>query len=311
MRFAGCLDASLCHDLAAFAHTHGLERLAVVPQPWTGATSWVFPWGDVVIKVPHDRPEAIHALRVDAAMNTVFRDLGVAIPLLRTLDESDLFGGRPVGIYDQVLGALPLSTVSKDTPSTNAAWFAVGQHLARIHQVPEDSPLPIPLRTFRQTPEVDPRPWVGALRTRGLLTRTDADWLARLLDHLAPAALEGETLTLCHGDVNAANVLVDGETGAFRALIDLAGAGWLDPAWDGAAVPLAIVPHLLAGHRSVAGFPGDASAEHRILWCQLQTRLHAANATSDDAAARRVLVHDMAQIRAFVATTDLGPDISA
>jgi hypothetical protein len=38
-------------------------------------------------------------------------------------------------------------------------------------------------------------------------------------------------------------------------------------------MPLAAVPHLVAGHRDVAPLPGDGSAESRLLWRRLQMLL--------------------------------------
>jgi hypothetical protein len=85
-----------------------------------------------------------------------------------------------------------------------------------------------------------------------------------------------DPVALRHGDVNAANILVHESTGGFLALIDWAGAGWLDPVWDFAGVQLDAVPFLLAGHRTVAPLPGDGTVEARIFWVQAQTRLHTA-----------------------------------
>jgi aminoglycoside phosphotransferase (APT) family kinase protein len=162
--------------------------------------------------------------------------------------------------------------------------------------------MPAHLREFRQTPEVDPRPWVDDLRDRRRLDARDASWLHRLLDRLAPAALEESPLHLCHGDVNAANVLMPSTPENGIVLIDWAGAGWLDPAWDFVGVPMEVVPFLLAGHRSVAPLPRDDTAEARICWSQAQTRLLAARSQADDATAIVGLQRDVASLRAFAAT---------
>ena len=118
----------------------------------------------------------------------------------------------------------------------------------------------------------------------------------------APIVLGHEPVVLCHGDVNAANILVDRAGGDFLALIDWSGAGWLDPVWDFAAVSPAIVPHLLAGHRAVAPLPDDASAESRICWCQIQTRLHAAR---QGTLAPGAFDRDVRQIRQFAGRAGL------
>ena len=102
-------------QLAAIAakHTAGASQ---PPEPWTGATSR-YPLGDVVLKAAFDRPDAVAAVAIDAAMATFARLLGVAVP--------------------------------------------------------------IALREFRQSPGVDPRPWVDELQEAGALSLVDARWLRR------------------------------------------------------------------------------------------------------------------------------------
>jgi aminoglycoside phosphotransferase (APT) family kinase protein len=280
-------------QLAAITARHGLPVPAAVPEPWTGATSHVYPLVDAVVKIAFDRPDAIVAVEIDAAMATFARSLGVAVPDLVALDESRDVVPVPVAIFRRVDG-VSLDPARRDAAG-RAAWKDVGRQLARVHAVIDRDNAPRPLREFRQSPEVDPRPWVDELRDAGAIALDDAAWLLTLLDRLAPTTLAEVPLALCHGDVNVANVLVDAETGEFRALIDWAGAGWLDPVWDFAGVPLDVVPWLLAGHREVAPLPEDDTAEVRLLWVQVQTRLfNARNAPQGDSA--RV---DVAQIRRF------------
>jgi len=131
-----------------------------------------------------------------------------------------------------------------------------------------------------------------------LLNQRDAQWLEALLDTIARPALVDVPTVLCHGDVNAANVLVDQESGRFRALIDWAGAGWLDPAWDFAGVALDVVPAMLAGHRSVAPVTHDGTAEARILWCQVQTRFYPLREATGDPG-KGVVERHIDQIRRF------------
>lgn len=280
------------NQLAAIAAMHGLPAPQSVPEPWTGAASDVYPLGDVVVKIPFDRPDTIVAVEIDAAMNSYARSLGVAAPELLAFDDSRQAVPVPLAIFRRVEGA-PLDPARRDD-AARGAWEEAGRQLARVHAVTDRDDVPIALREFRQSPEVDPRPWVDDLAGAGRLSGDDAGWLRALLDRLAPAALAAVPVVLCHGDANAANVLVDAETGEFRALIDWAGAGWLDPVWDFAGVPLDVVPWMLAGHREVAPLPLDDTAEARILWCQVQTRLYAARSAPEGDA--RV---DVAQICRF------------
>jgi hypothetical protein len=144
---------------------------------------------------------------------------------------------------------------------------------------------------------------VDELNAAGLLYESDARWLHDLLNELAPLVQTCEPTTLCHGDVNAANVLVHPKSGEFLALIDWAGAGWLDPVWDFASVSLDLVPSLLAGHRSIAPVPDDHCAEARICWVQVQMRLFLARSGSNQTKSR--LDRDLHQIRQFAVTTGL------
>jgi aminoglycoside phosphotransferase (APT) family kinase protein len=130
------------------------------------------------------------------------------------------------------------------------------------------------LRTFDQSPEVDPRPWVDELTRAGCLSAAQAGGLVGILDRLASTALAPVRTRLCHGDVNAANIMVAAETLRYRAVIDWAGAGWLDPAWDLVSIPLPAVRHVLEGHRRVAPFEIDETAEARALWCHARFALY-------------------------------------
>jgi aminoglycoside phosphotransferase (APT) family kinase protein len=266
------MDLARLHRLA---QAHGFTAPACVPQAWTGATSRVYPCEDVVIKVALDIPDAARSVAIDAAMNPVARELGVRTPEIVAFDDTLDILPVPYVVVRRVTHALPLAQLPASHPGLATAWEEVGRDLALLHRTPHGSPMPIPLREFRQTPEVDPRPWVDQLLEHGALAAGEAARLRETLDELAPHALADVPLYLCHGDVNRENILVDATSGAYRALIDWAGAGWLDPAWDFVGVPSSAVPHLLAGHRSVHPLLADETVEARIRWCRIQTQLFA------------------------------------
>lgn len=286
-------------DLCAIARQHGFAPPSAMPRPWTGATSQVFPCGDIVVKVPFDRPDAIQSGATDSGMIPFVRSVGVAAPALVAFDDSLEILPVPFAVIERVRDAVTLDDCRIDERFRNGAWAEVGRQLARVHAVRDPGAVPLSLRTFRQSPAVDPRPWVAEFRTAGVLNGTDARWLHDLLEALAADALADVPVVLCHGDVNAANVLVDAETGAFRALIDWAGAGWLDPVWDFAGVSPDVVSAMLAGHRSVAPLVDDRTAEARILWCQIQTRLHPVREATADAATAATLLRHLEGIRRF------------
>jgi aminoglycoside phosphotransferase (APT) family kinase protein len=274
-------------QLGAIAAWLGIPAPGTVPEPWVGAASRVYPLGDIVVKVPFDRLDTIEAVTTDAVISPYVHTLGVRAAELVAFDESREIVPLPFAIFRRIDGAITLDPALRDD-ATRAAWEDVGRQLARVHAVTDREPVPIALREFRQSAEVDPRPWVDELLEREVLSGADAAWLRALLESIAPMALADVPLALCHGDVNAANVLVHSETGQFRALIDWAGAGWLDPVWDFAGVSLDVVPWLLVGHREVAPLPEDATAEARIVWCQAQTRLHAVRGASDSGNVREM-----------------------
>jgi aminoglycoside phosphotransferase (APT) family kinase protein len=291
--------------LTAIARKHGLPIPEALPEPWTGATSHVYPCGDAVVKIAFDQPDASEAVITDAAMNPHARSLGVRVPdLIAFGDAGDLLT-VPYAVYRRVPQAVPLSDFAGDRAQVEAAWESVGRDLALVHAVRRDASFPVTLREFRQSPQVDPRPWVDELRDRGILADADAAWLHDLLERLATAALADSPLCLCHGDVNASNVMVDARTGEYRALVDWAGAGWLDPVWDFAGVALDVVPSMLAGRRSAAPLPEDGTAEVRILWCQIQTRLYATLGMVDEPAAITRIAVSLTQVRAYASSLGL------
>lgn len=285
-------------DLRRIATQYGLPIPAELPISWIGASSWVYPLGDVVLKIPFDTPDAIQCLTVDTAMSALMRRNGVRTPELVAYDESLDILPVPFALYRRVMDSITLQTAN-ETITMQQAWREAGRQLAIVHAVTDQEEFPFPLRAFRQTPELDPRPWVEELRADGKLATVDAAWLMTVLERLGPIVLQAEPVTLCHGDVNAANILVHQESGAFLAVIDWAGAGWLDPVWDFAGVSLDVVPSLLAGHRSVAPLPEDGTAEARIFWVQVQTRLYNAVNAAARGTKPAPLEWDIRQLRRF------------
>jgi hypothetical protein len=285
--------------LFAIATRHGLAIPSALPQPWVGAMSRVYPCGDMVIKIPFDEPAAIHALVIDERTGHVARAMGVETPETVAFDDSLDILPVPFAVKCRIGRSQPLRGDVREAP-VQAAWRDVGRQLALVHQVRDAGDVPFGLRVFWQSPDIDPRPWLDELVARGATGDDGARWSHDLLDALAPNALADVPIALCHGDVNASNVLVDRASGQFRALVDWAGAGWLDPVWDFAAVSLDVVPFLLKGHREIVPLPQDHSAEARICWCQIQTRLYAIRGMPDGDALSEQVRHHLGQLRRFV-----------
>jgi hypothetical protein len=292
-------------EFTAIARKHRLSLPTHVPMPWVGATSRVFPVGDHVVKVPFDDPAAIRAVMTDAVVEPIVHGHGVATRELFALDDSCETLAVPFSIFRRIQPAVSLADYSGPSQRVTRAWEEVGRHLAIVHRITSNDAVPTPLRTFQQSAQVDPRPWVAELTAAGVLCDADAWWLRNLLEDLVPLVRTHEPKTLCHGDVNAANVLVHPDSGRFLALIDWAGAGWLDPVWDFASVSLNLVPSLLTGHRSIAPLPDDHSAEARICWVQTQTRLLSARSATPSSDVKHHLARDMEQIRQFAVAAGL------
>lgn len=122
----------------------------------------------------------------------------------------------------------------------------------------------------------DPRDLVERRAGEGWFTATEAGWLLRWLERLAPAVLEPVPRRFVHADTQPTNVMVNAPDGCvvtYRALIDWGCAQWGDDAVDVACAPLRAAPFLLEGHREVAPLMGDETAEARVLWMTCQITL--------------------------------------
>ncbi len=295
------------HQLRAIAGHHGFAIEADAAQPWTGATSCVYPLGaDAVLKVSHDNAGAEQSLRIDVAVGSTMREAGVRTSRLIAFDDSARLLSGPYALYARISG-LPLSSAGITAEDAVHAWQELGRDQAVVHEHVARHPGLDGLRSFDQSPDVDPRPWLDDLTATGCLSVAESDRLKIILDQLAPVAFHPVRKRLCHGDVNAANILVASDTSRYLAIIDWAGAGWLDPAWDLAGIPLVAVPHVLRGHRQVAPFEGDETAEARALWCHTQYALHQLRSRSSAEAAslRSDAVRLIATVEAFLQVVGL------
>jgi hygromycin-B 7''-O-kinase len=150
-------------------------------------------------------------------------------------------------------------------------WAAVGNQLRRLHEATLEQ-TPIGLRVFVQTAEIDLDVLTGRLRAAGRVSTERARQLYDLREALVRHVVGHDRLVLCHGDMHAGNVIA--HDGQLEGLVDFAGAGWLDAAWDFVGVPVAAVPLMLEGYRWNA--PPDDTLLERVTWCPLQVALHRA-----------------------------------
>ncbi len=264
------MDPAALLDRLSFRH--GLLLPPGETTSHRGATGTVICTGAYAIKLAHPDDAARAAVLTGARVAVVAERAGIVTPRVVLIDDRDTSPDTTVVVYRRVPG-IAADEAGRHDVRLGPAWRAVGEQLAAIHLLDELPGLG-ELRRFRQTPELDPRVWLTSHATLRDLPPDDRAWLMATLAEVMPSVIASEAVRFCHGDVNADNVMVDATTFRFLALVDWSGAGWLDPVWDLAGLPLAVVPSVLAGYRSVRPFPDDDSAEARVLGVQLQTALY-------------------------------------
>ncbi|MEE6272353.1 aminoglycoside phosphotransferase family protein [Georgenia wangjunii] len=267
--------------LAELGRRFGVRAVGPVRSPWVGATSSVVRLGDdLLVKVPHRDDAAVDACLTHARVCPVLRRKGVLVPeILAVLTAGDL---APVPLV--VSRFVPGSAL---TPSDvrPGIWADVGQQVALVHRTAPGE-VPPGLRSFTQHPEVDPAVVAERLADEGIVRPQTATTVRGVRDRLVPAVLPDDSPVLCHGDLHAGNVIA--QDGGLTGLIDLAGAGWLDAAWDFAAIPAPAVRPALAGYAASGGRAGHLL--ERVAWCRFQLAVHrlATSRRPDDAASRAV-----------------------
>lgn len=260
--------------LSAIIDRHLPEASQVLSPPWVGGGSCVYQLGPLfVLKVPHNDPAPIASMAIEAAAVTAAHDAGVRVPRPIAFDDSLDLLPVPCLVYERIHGE-PLSQVASSPDVVQRIWREVGADLARLHTGVRAEGAVLRLPSFPQEPKDDPRPWVDEVERLGGLDPATARWLRDLLARLAPPVMKHGAPMFCHGDVNAANVMVGpGHSRSHAALVDWGGAGWADPAGDFSAMSLSAVPFALAGYREVAPLLDDETAEARILWFYLRLAL--------------------------------------
>lgn len=266
--------------LRAIAARHGLPvptaaaESAFTRLPDTGICNGHWLLGeDYVLRVPRLALNFARAIRREVTVVPLARAVGVRTPPVIAFDDALDLLPVPYAIYERVRG-VPLESLALEPDATPAVWRAVGRDLARLHTgIPHAHPLDL----LRDEAPSDIRPLAEQRAAEGYYGATEARWLLRWLDRLAPAALAPVPLRFCHADLQMANVMVTcasaGAAPVYAALIDWGDAQWRDPAWDCAGIPLRAAPDVLAGHREVAPLDGDETAEARVLWRHLHLAL--------------------------------------
>lgn len=253
--------------LQTIAARLGVPQAVCQQLPSSGRSNAIYAIGDAyLLRVPHQHPMQPLVVHREVAAAAAAQRAGVHTPAVVLVDDSCHLLPIPYAVYARIDG-MPVSALAPTTSPPDATWYAVGQDLARLHRH-----VTLDMEAGRHAPSIDPpdpRPWLNDLANQQHVAAADVAWLEHWVTRLSPWMLSSSTKVFCHGDVNASNILVAHETLAYQALIDWGGVVWHDPAWDFAPVSLAVVPAMLAGYRSLAVFPDDASMEVRILAYQV------------------------------------------
>lgn len=256
--------------LHAIAERHGVAGAAITRLPEVGIFNAIYALGsDLILRIPRDHPAFTDAARKEALAVPAARAAGVRTPDLLAFDVSLDLLPVPYTIYERVHGET-LGLLDHEPGDSPAAWRELGRDLALLHtHVAAQGP--IAEVEIEGLP--DPRSWLDQIAQEGYFTSMEARWLLGWLDRLAPAALASTPRCFLHGDIQTTNMLVRAGSLDYLAVIDWGSAGWGDPAWDFAGVPLRAVPLLLQSYREIAALDDEATGEARILWRHLQLAL--------------------------------------
>jgi tRNA A-37 threonylcarbamoyl transferase component Bud32 len=222
-----------------------------------------------LLRVPRNDPGRFEDLRRETRTVVKAREVGVRAPVLVRYDDSLGVLPVPYAIYKWCRG-VTLESERGQVTGSRSAWSAVGRELATLHTaVLPDAVSWLPM---------DDAPAAEDLLARrvseGWLSAFEAEWLGAWLTDLAAAAeaFVPPMTVVVHGDLQAANILVDTPRRKLRAVIDWGDARVGDPVIDFAGMPLRFVPAILEGYRE--GGADSKGFEPRIVRRHLLLGLH-------------------------------------
>ncbi len=212
--------------LRSIARRHGLDAHDFSILPETGVFNAIYLLGeDVVLRVPRNHPAFVAAARKEAIAVPAARSAGVRTPRMLAFDASFDLLPVPYSVYERVHGET-LGLLDRDPAGTPGVWRELGRDLALLHtRVGKDGP--VADLELEEMP--DPRPWPAELAADGYFSATEARWLTRWLERLAPPALGPILRRFLHGDSQATNVMVREGILEYVAVIDWGGVGWGTP----------------------------------------------------------------------------------
>jgi aminoglycoside phosphotransferase (APT) family kinase protein len=256
--------------LHTIAERHSVGGSAISRLPEVGIFNAIYALGtDLILRIPRNHPAFIAAACKESIAAPAARAAGVRTPALIVFDETLDLLPVPYTIYERIHGAT-LGLLDREPGDTPDIWQELGRDLALLHSGVADAGA---IADIAGETLPDPRLLLNEIAQEGYFTTMEERWLMRWLDQLAPAALAPLPRRFLHGDLQTTNVMVHPDSLVYLALLDWGSAGWGDPAWDFAGVPLRAAPWLLAGHREVGPLDNDETAEARVLWRHLHLAL--------------------------------------
>jgi aminoglycoside phosphotransferase (APT) family kinase protein len=261
------VSTRVLHDICEH-HGLGIHTFSRLPE--IGIFNAIYALGDdLILRIPRSHLAFTAAARKESLAAPAARAAGIRTPALIIFDDTLDLLPVPFTIYERVHGAT-LGLLDCEPEDTPDVWREIGRDLALLHSRVADTGA---IADIAGELLPDPRLLLDEIAQEGYVTAMEARWLTGWLDRLAAAALAPMPRRFLHGDLQTTNIMVRGDSLEYLALLDWGSAGWGDPAWDFAGVPLRAAPWLLAGHREVTLLDNDETAEARVLWRHLQLAL--------------------------------------
>lgn len=244
--------------------------------PWkplhaTGVANRIYATRDVVIRVAQEHPEALRDAKTESVAAPVAYAAGVLTPRLLVFDDSKELLDGPYSVWERVNGET-LGLLSSNPRSMPHTWHQVGHQLALLHvRVSQcDDPkgyLHEPQRSMNLKSLLD------KLASTGRICRYLEKEISLLIHKLQAAVREEAKRCFLHSDISAMNIMCT-RSDKLLALIDWGDAGWGDPTFEFARIPLLAIPYVLEGYREVAPDLLDGTTlKERIIWDKLDYAL--------------------------------------
>ncbi len=242
-----------------------------ISGPWepldaTGVANRIYATKDVVIRVAREHPEALRDARTESIAAPVAYEAGLLTPRLLIFDDSRDLLDRPYSIWQRVHGET-LGLISSDPHSMPNTWRQVGHQMALLHVNVKQFEDP---KKYLHEPEreLNLKSFLEKLVSTDHFCKDIAKDISTLIAELHPTILEESKICFLHSDVKGMNIMCT-RGDELLALIDWGDAGWGDPTFDFAQIPLLVIPYVLEGYREVAPDFLGGTLKERIVWDKL------------------------------------------